>query len=198
MTASSDKTARLWDVQRGTCVRVFTGHTGPVHTVAISPNGRLMASGGEDHTIILWDLGSGKRLKTMTGHTGFIYSVCFSSDSTTLVSGSADNTVRAWDVNKHTPYSNEGSDVKRAKLNGNQQKDKKEADKPKVTGDNKKKGSLTRYVNMTLFGVTNICILSDDHLSVFPTKNTPIYTVKFTQRNLCLVAGALSSPSLDL
>lgn len=147
MTGSSDKTARLWDVQRGTCVRVFTGHTGPVHTVAISPNGQLMASGGEDHTIILWDLGSGKKLKTMMGHTGFIYSVGFSSDSTTLVSGSADNTVRAWDVNKHTPYesSYDGMNSKRTKydkMNGNQ-KDKKDADKSKLAGD-KKKGAFER------------------------------------------------------
>lgn len=46
MTGSSDKTARLWDVQRGTCVRVFNGHSGAIRTVAISPNGRLMASAG--------------------------------------------------------------------------------------------------------------------------------------------------------
>jgi transcription initiation factor TFIID subunit 5 len=104
-----------------------------------------MASGGEDRTIILWDLGSGKKLKTMTGHTGFIYSVCFSSDSTTLVSGSADNTVRAWNVNKNTPYESRdvGSDMKRAKMNGNQ-KGKKDSDNSKLTGDNKKKGSLER------------------------------------------------------
>lgn len=38
---------------------------------------------------------------------------------------------------------------------------------------------------------------SNDHLSAFPTKNTPIYTVQFTQRNLCLAAGALCPPSLD-
>jgi hypothetical protein len=39
---------------------------------------------------------------------------------------------------------------------------------------------------------------SNYHLSVFPTKNTPIYTVQFTQRNLCLAAGALNPPTLDL
>lgn len=67
--------------------------------MAVSPNGRVMASAGEDKSIILWDLGSGKRIKKMTGHTGFIYSLDFSADSSELVSGGADCTVRVWDVN---------------------------------------------------------------------------------------------------
>ncbi|KAL7326286.1 Transcription initiation factor TFIID subunit 5 [Mucor circinelloides] len=186
VTGSSDNTARLWDVQRGTCVRVFTGHTGSVHAVAVSPNGRLMASGGEDHSIILWDLGSGKKLKSMTGHTGFIYTVCFNSESTVLVSGGADGTVRAWDVKMGTPYehNHDSPDPKRNKPNGKQQNDKKEMEKAKTTTDmsKRKKGSIE----------------SNDHLSAFHTKHTPVYTVQFTQRNLCLAAGALSSPSLDL
>ncbi|KAL9536899.1 hypothetical protein MBANPS3_012272 [Mucor bainieri] len=186
VTGSSDNTARLWDVQRGTCVRVFTGHTGPVHAVAVSPNGRLMASGGEDHSIILWDLGSGKKLKSMIGHTGFIYTVCFNSESTVLVSGAADGSVRSWDVKMGTPYehNNTSPDPKRNKPNGKQQNDKKEMDKAKSTTDmsKRKKGSIE----------------SNDHLAAFHTKRTPVYTVQFTQRNLCLAAGALSSPSLDL
>lgn len=78
---------------------MFTGHTGSIKTVAVSPNGRIMASAGEDKSIILWDLGSGKRIKKMTGHTGFIYSLSFSADNNVLVSGGADSTVRVWDVN---------------------------------------------------------------------------------------------------
>ncbi|CAO3655437.1 unnamed protein product [Mucor hiemalis] len=184
VTGSSDRTARLWDVQRGTCVRVFTGHTGSVNTVAVSPNGRLMASAGEDKSIIIWDLGTGKKLKSMTGHTGFIYTVSFNSESTVLSSGSADGTVRVWDVIKDTPYDVqvEVSESKRLKPNG-KQKDKKENDKikPGTTDNNnkRKKGSLQ----------------SDDHLSVFPTKNTSIYTVQFTQRNLCLAGGAMGQLS---
>lgn len=43
-TGSSDKTCRLWDVQRGECVRVFLGHNDAVDCLAISPNGRYLAS----------------------------------------------------------------------------------------------------------------------------------------------------------
>jgi WD40 repeat protein len=45
-TGSSDWTARLWDVQRGTCVRVFIGHRGVVACLALSPDGRYLASAG--------------------------------------------------------------------------------------------------------------------------------------------------------
>ena len=97
-TASSDWTARLWDVQRGSCVRVFLGHQGIVSTLAFSPDGKYLASASEDLSINLWDLGSGKRIKKMTGHTASIYSLAFSAESSLLVSGSADWTVRCWDV----------------------------------------------------------------------------------------------------
>ncbi|CAO3607691.1 unnamed protein product [Cunninghamella echinulata] len=177
VTGSSDKTARLWDVQRGTCVRVFTGHNGPIRTVAISPNGRLMASAGDDKTINLWDLGSGRRLKTMTGHSDNIYSVDFSVDSHTLISGSADGTVRVWDVNKDTASSSPNSisrtselNMKRMRMEETARKDKKD----KKIDDKRNTAGILE---------------SNDQLVVFPTKQTPIYTVKFTNRNLCLVAG---------
>ena len=114
-TGSSDWTARLWDVQRGSCVRVFLGHQGSISTLAMSPDGRYLAtagkiivhllvyfnltvSPGEDLAINLWDMGSGKRVKKMTGHTASIYSLAFSAESSTLLSGGADWTVRCWDV----------------------------------------------------------------------------------------------------
>ena len=64
----------------------------------MSPDGRYLASAGEDLAINLWDLGSGKRIKKMTGHTSSIYSLAFSGESSMLVSGGADWTVRCWDV----------------------------------------------------------------------------------------------------
>ncbi|KAI8976819.1 WD40-repeat-containing domain protein [Pilobolus umbonatus] len=166
-TGSSDRTARLWDIQKGSCVRIFTGHTGSIKTVAMSPNGRLMASAGEDESIILWDLGSGKKIKKMTGHTGFIYSLDFSADNNILVSGGADCTVRVWDVNTDletatTTYMD--TDIPSFK-------------KPRLDEEEKKRKNVTE---------------SPEQLAVFPTKQTPIYTIQFTNRNLCLVAGAYS------
>lgn len=99
LTGSSDKTVRMWDIQTGNSVRLFTGHIAPVTTLAVSPDGKWLASAGEDSVINMWDLASGKRLKTMRGHgKTSIYSLSFSVEGNVLVSGGADMTVRCWDV----------------------------------------------------------------------------------------------------
>lgn len=161
-TGSSDWSARLWDVQRGTSVRVFIGHQGVISTLAFSPDGRYLATAGEDLAVNLWDLGSGRRVKKMTGHTASIYSLAFSAESTVLVSGGADWTVRCWDV-KSAGGPPETTRTNGATTNG--------------TGTHNSKDLGPDVIETT------------DLLSTFPTKRTPITTVHFTPRNLCLVAG---------
>ncbi|CAO3591016.1 unnamed protein product [Absidia cylindrospora] len=198
VTGSSDKTARLWDVQRGSCVRVFTGHKGAIKTVAISPNGRLMASAGEDTAINLWDLGSGRLLKTMTGHQDHVYSLDFSTDSHTLVSGGADNTVRVWDVNKGTSLSSTTSTTPAAVSSSTSSSSSATVPtRPNQTNmkrmrleDSSRKEKVDKKVDDTRHSIGHLENTSD--LAAFPTKQTPIYTVKFTKRNLCLAAGAFS------
>lgn len=76
-TGSSDKTVRLWDVQSGECMRIFTGHCGMVLSLAMSSDGRYMASGDEDGAILMWDLGSGRCVTPLMGHTGCVWSLTF-------------------------------------------------------------------------------------------------------------------------
>jgi transcription initiation factor TFIID subunit 5 len=126
---------RLWDIQKGDqCVRMFTGHTGAVTAIAMSPNGKWMASAGEDKSIIVWDLNSGKSIKKMTGHTDFVYALEFSVDNQVLMSGGADCTVRIWDVNTDDAQSAvfldssciELNENKRTKLEEENEKKRKE------------------------------------------------------------------------
>jgi len=47
----------------------LTGHSQHVLSVAISPDGQTLASGGGDNTVKLWEVSTGKLLQTLTGHT---------------------------------------------------------------------------------------------------------------------------------
>jgi eukaryotic-like serine/threonine-protein kinase len=74
------------------------GHGGIVLGVAVSRDGKTLASASSGGTLKLWDMPSGKVRATLQGHTGAIWSVAFSPDGLTLASAGEDNTVRLWDV----------------------------------------------------------------------------------------------------
>jgi WD40 repeat protein len=76
----------------------FTGHTGTVWTLDISPDGTTIASGGDDAVIRLWNTSTGQIEKTLQGHQRTVWDVKFSPDGKILASGSFDKTLRIWNV----------------------------------------------------------------------------------------------------
>ena len=95
----TDSAIRVWDVATGQEVRKLEAHKGIVWSVAISPDGRSVLSGGHEMTPILQDAKTGAEVRRFPGHTGDITCVAFLPDGRRAVSCSADRTIRLWDVN---------------------------------------------------------------------------------------------------
>ena len=76
----------------------LTGHTGPVSTVAFSPNAALIAGGSSDNTVTIWDAGSGLLRQTLAGESQPVYSIAFEPNGRRIVSGGKDGVVTVRDT----------------------------------------------------------------------------------------------------
>ncbi|QYN41156.1 hypothetical protein K1T35_48330 (plasmid) [Pseudonocardia sp. DSM 110487] len=89
---------RVWDLPSGVQIgEPIIGHTGSVVSVAVTPDGTRIVSGGNDGTARVWDLDPDSRApvgEPLTGHTGGVRSVAVTPDGTQIVTGGADGWVR--------------------------------------------------------------------------------------------------------
>ncbi len=105
ISASDDKTIRIWDVESGELdrtIRAFSGSgsNGAIYAMALSPDDRFLAIGGYSDTneIKLIDLERKTEVVLLNGHTNIITSLCFSSDGLQLASADATGLVKIWSI----------------------------------------------------------------------------------------------------
>ena len=90
--------AIVWNVADGAPLVKMVGHRDSLYAAALSPDGRLVATGSYDQQIKLWDAASGELVRTIAGHNGAVFDLAFSPDGRRLASASADRSVKLWEV----------------------------------------------------------------------------------------------------
>lgn len=93
----TDYLVKLWDVATGRELNTLAGHKDAVTSVAISPDGKIVASGSWDGTVRFWDAATGKALRTATAQAS-VNGIAFSPDGKTIASAHDDQTIVLWDV----------------------------------------------------------------------------------------------------
>jgi WD40 repeat protein/transcriptional regulator with XRE-family HTH domain len=121
-SASYDGTVRLWEVAsagsdtrkqaRGRPLATLKGHGGLIFALALSADGRLLASGGEDNMVRLWETGSGRLLTTLQGHAGPVFGLTLSRDGRRVASGGLDGAIKLWEAAPQDPLAGVASPVR--------------------------------------------------------------------------------------
>jgi len=103
VTASQDKTARLWDAQNGQLLIPPLRHEGPVNWAQFSHDGRRVLTASSDGAGRVWDAKTGQLLAHPLRHQGPVNSAQFSPDGLRVVTASSDATARVWDAQTGQP-----------------------------------------------------------------------------------------------
>ncbi|KHN88805.1 Guanine nucleotide-binding proteinsubunit beta-1 [Toxocara canis] len=98
VTSSGDMTCALWDIETGQQCTAFTGHTGDVMSLSLSPDMRTFISGACDASAKLWDIRDGMCKQTFPGHESDINAVAYFPSGYAFATGSDDATCRLFDI----------------------------------------------------------------------------------------------------
>jgi WD40 repeat protein len=105
LAVAAGSVVRLYNVPQGRSLSVCSGHSGMVSSVAFSPDGRLLVTGGADTTVRIWSVEDGQELSCWRGHHGRVECVSFHPNGRVVASGSAQpGDVRLWDLTRLQQY----------------------------------------------------------------------------------------------
>jgi WD40 repeat protein len=92
---STDTVQYIWDAATGENLATYRGHDGSVYAVAWSPDGRCIASAGQDTTVQLWNAQTGSHLYTYRGHSRIVHDVAWSPDGR-FIASAGDRMAQVW------------------------------------------------------------------------------------------------------
>jgi WD40 repeat protein len=98
VSASADKTIKVWNLKTSQVIRTLEGHTDIVRTIALSADGQTLVSGSGDQTMKIWNFQTGELMTTLTTDSGPVWSVAISHDGQMMVSGSEDGSIKVWNL----------------------------------------------------------------------------------------------------
>ena len=101
ITASDDKTIKIWAVNRQQFQASLIGHNNWVRTARFSPDTRMALSGGDDKVVKLWDLRTKQNMAEYYESTGQINAVRFHPSGNCVAAAGDDHSTRIWDIRTH-------------------------------------------------------------------------------------------------
>ncbi|XP_014367563.2 U3 small nucleolar RNA-associated protein 15 homolog [Papilio machaon] len=114
IAGSEEAAVKLFDIQSKNVLRVFTGHTGPVHRTFFTKDQTKVISFSDDKSVCLWDIATEEKIKSFSEHADYIRAGAPSPVSPDLIlSGGYDHMVKLYDcrTNEATLTVNHGSPV---------------------------------------------------------------------------------------
>lgn len=97
VSISHDHSVKIWNLATGDLLATLRGHVGQIHCLAVSPDGALALTGGQDATVCVWDLREHTPLYRFNGHTAIVTDVHFAFQGTYALSIGLDGILNVWD-----------------------------------------------------------------------------------------------------
>ncbi len=96
--AAEEGTVRIIEIATGAVTASWLAHNDTIFDLALSRDGKLLATAGGDRLVKIWDFATRKEIAKLEGHTAQVLAVAFDEKGTQLISGGADQDLKLWDV----------------------------------------------------------------------------------------------------